>query len=610
MIYENFDGNYIFDPVRYLGLTEYKDLIPNNIRLYYGVGYHNIIKDVKFIDIYIDLEQPNFFFNRNITFYDKFDFVLCICPCTCDILNKLTNTRKFRPVFFPINPSFGIIANKDNDKDIDIFYTGHYINFFPITSIHSQIIKRLGNSKFEELKKVMPTYIDKLNILARTKIALIHNVLGKPIIINNVSDKSTLINNKPSYKLWNTSDEFLPQLKSRVIEAALSKCIMLVFKDPFNIIENYFVENEDFIYFTDENDLDNKVEYVLGHIDEYRNMIDNAYNKTISYYTNKNFMSNINLYFIDRYIVTTTINKPTFALMKYLSFKNWIIIVVGDKKTPHNEYKKLQGKYPNLIYMHPDSQDALYPELSDLIGWNKIQRRTIGYLEAYKRGANIIASVDDDNIPFDDWDKHICIGKETEVYYYETDNVAFDPLSATNCKHLWHRGFPLQTLKNRNYKVTRKIIKPDIQAGFWNGDPDIDAVCRMEHAPNCMFDNTFFPFASNAISPFNQQNTFLSRNVIKNYLALPFIGRMDDIWPSYYAQVLGFHVIYTKATVFQDRNIQNLTKNLVDEFIGYEKTEQFINKIIENKDNFESFLPENALNVWKQYKLDISQSID
>tara|TARA_B100000941_G_C28435072_1_gene516455 strand:- start:921 stop:1043 length:123 start_codon:yes stop_codon:yes gene_type:complete len=34
------------------------------------------------------------------------------------------------------------------------------------------------------------------------------------------------------------------------------------------------------------------------------------------------------------------------------------------------------------------------------------------------RGGEIIASVDDDNIPFDNWDKNIIIGKPTNVYYY------------------------------------------------------------------------------------------------------------------------------------------------------------------------------------------------
>ena len=33
-----------------------------------------------------------------------------------------------------------------------------------------------------------------------------------------------------------------------------------------------------------------------------------------------------------------------------------------------------------------------------------------------------------------------------------------------------------------------------IQADFWNGDPDMGTICRMEHRPDCKFDEKYFPF--------------------------------------------------------------------------------------------------------------------
>jgi len=304
-----------------------------------------------------------------------------------------------------------------------------------------------------------------------------------------------------------------------------------------------------------------------------------------------------------KFIIITTINKPTQATIKYASFKDWQLIVVGDLKTPHVLYEDMK----DVIYLHPDYQSATYPELSEAIGWNKIQRRTIGFIEAYKRCADIIASVDDDNIPLDDWGMHIVIGVPTDCYYYETNETCFDPLSATNYSHLWHRGFPLQLLKDKNkFKITRRTIVPDIQANFWNGDPDIDAICRMEHSPMCFFDENRFPFATNVFSPFNQQNTIITRKVLEHYLALPFIGRMDDIWPAYYVEALGFKVIYCKSTVFQDRNEQNLTKNMKDEFIGYEKTIELLNaKTVVSE--WLDFLPEEARNCFEEYRKEIEK---
>ena len=95
-------------------------------------------------------------------------------------------------------------------------------------------------------------------------------------------------------------------------------------------------------------------------------------------------------------IVTTTINPPTEALIKFAEMKDWKLFVAGDLKTPHEAYK-------DWNYIHPEEQSKKYEKLSQLIGWNCIQRRNIGYIEAYKWGARIIASVDDDNIPYENW---------------------------------------------------------------------------------------------------------------------------------------------------------------------------------------------------------------
>jgi hypothetical protein len=42
-----------------------------------------------------------------------------------------------------------------------------------------------------------------------------------------------------------------------------------------------------------------------------------------------------------RFIVTTTIFKPSRALLMFANIKNWQLIVVGDKKTPHMEIIQL-----------------------------------------------------------------------------------------------------------------------------------------------------------------------------------------------------------------------------------------------------------------------------
>ena len=224
---------------------------------------------------------------------------------------------------------------------------------------------------------------------------------------------------------------------------------------------------------------------------------------------------------LKKFIVCTSINKPTLAVKKFDAMKDWQLVIVGDKKTPKN-YKLKNG-----IYLSPKKQENIDKKLSDLIGWNCIQRRNFGILYAWKNGADIVAVVDDDNIPYKDWGKKLLIDKKTKTNFYKTNAPAFDPISVTNHKNLWHRGFPIQILDERkNVKKQKKIIKPDIQADFWNGDPDIDAICRMEHHPNCKFKDKYFPLASNKVSPFNSQNTFISKSYQNSAIA---IGNFDGV---------------------------------------------------------------------------------
>ena len=298
---------------------------------------------------------------------------------------------------------------------------------------------------------------------------------------------------------------------------------------------------------------------------------------------------------MSKFIVITTINKPTEATLKFSNKKDWQLIVVGDKKTPHEYYRQL-----NCIYLDPEAQQDLYPRLSDSIGWNTIQRRNIGLLHAFNLGAEIIATVDDDNIPYDDWGDNLLIGKEIECDLYETANAAFDPLSVTNNNHLWHRGYPIElvpTRHNVNYKgkTKRKVL---IQADLWDGDPDIDALARLCFMPTVKYDIQK-PFCSNTISPFNSQNTFLAREVIPLYSVLPFIGRMDDIWGGYILQYyFPQSLVYNKASVYQDRNKQDLITNLENEIIGYRNTL----KLLEDLSNFHKYLPEKTLNYYSTYK--------
>jgi len=296
-------------------------------------------------------------------------------------------------------------------------------------------------------------------------------------------------------------------------------------------------------------------------------------------------------------IVTTTINPVTPAIEKFQDLPDWELIVVGDKKTPA-DYPLRRG-----LYLPPAAQEAYDRELSDAIGWNCVQRRNFGLLYAHDMKADIVAVVDDDNIPYDFWGQNLFVGGDVEVNLYSTGLPAFDPLGATNETRLWQRGYPLQLLARRDYSVKKKAtVRCDIQADLWNGDPDVDAVCRMIYAPQCRFDDSCFPIASDAPIPFGSQNTFIGGGLLKDYFLFPHIGRMDDIWAGYYAQARGYRVVCAKPSVRQERNVHDPAADMKMEYLGYEKNLELLLALRKSPENIFDFLPETSARACALYR--------
>lgn len=297
-------------------------------------------------------------------------------------------------------------------------------------------------------------------------------------------------------------------------------------------------------------------------------------------------------------IVTTTINPIGKALERFIEKKDWKLIVAGDTKTPHSEYENVK----EITYLHPELQEQKWKTLSDMLGWKTIQRRNLAFLEAYEMGAEVVATIDDDNIPYENWGDDCVVGEEIEVDVYEPENSVFDPLSVTNNSHLWHRGYPLELIKTKNRVnyLGKSKVKVDVQAGLWDGDPDIDAIQRLTQSPCVKFDH-IDPYHSRKLSVFNSQNTFISRRVLPYYMVMPFVGRMDDIWGAYMLQkqVPDTKVVYTRASVYQERNTQNLIKNLRDEIIGYENNLEYVQQ---EQNMWHKSMPIEMINAYKEYR--------
>jgi hypothetical protein len=113
--------------------------------------------------------------------------------------------------------------------------------------------------------------------------------------------------------------------------------------------------------------------------------------------------------------------------------------------------------------------------------------------------------------------------------------------------------------------------------GLIYGDPDINAQERIDRNPQVSEYNhqTRQGIALDPAvtwSPINSQNTAYLAELAPLMLVLPKVGRYDDIWGSYIAQTVmaggDLHVLFGRPFVRQERNEQDVQKNLADEQMG------------------------------------------
>ncbi len=184
---------------------------------------------------------------------------------------------------------------------------------------------------------------------------------------------------------------------------------------------------------------------------------------------------------------------------------------------------------------------------------------------------------------------HGIVGQTPELPAFETSSGWFNVcsmLEEASGTPFYHRGFP----RGERWKegetftsvapIRRRVA---VNAGLWLDDPDIDAMTRLERTISVRGMRASAParFAlqPGTWSPFNSQNTALMREVIPAYFLSPYVGRYDDIWPSYIvvriAEHLGDIIAYGEPLLRQKRNEHNLWLDLDNERTGMLLTDEF-----------------------------------
>ena len=175
--------------------------------------------------------------------------------------------------------------------------------------------------------------------------------------------------------------------------------------------------------------------------------------------------------------------------------------------------------------------------------------------------------------------------------YYDTDELAFDPIFVTNYHHLSIKDFLCSYCQKKVFKAT-KLLHQIFKQIFGMVILILTPFVEWSTLLNVTLIFQFFLLVQiNYL--LNSQNTFLSRDVIKNYFLFPHVGRMMT-YGFYYVESLNYKVVYSKPTVYQDRNIHDLVKDMKNEYLGYENNQNLLKDLYISSEKINTYLPERS----------------
>ena len=276
-------------------------------------------------------------------------------------------------------------------------------------------------------------------------------------------------------------------------------------------------------------------------------------------------------------LCTTTINVP-HVLELYRACDSTVkMYIAGDRKTPDAAYEFVLP-WKNATVCMPESGHRW--KCSELIGFDTLARRNIAFLHALRDGADVVVSVDDDNIPIN-----------TDYFWtYQTRmRRQFNGLCASSMTHWFdagrllvpwarHRGVPHGWHKHEYHPITNARI--GVMAGLVLGNSDVDSTTRLE-TPLGVATTSVSELARGGVivasdthTVFNSQNTAVIRDLVPAWFMMPGVGRHDDIYASLIVQRVArereLHVHFGQPFVYQQRNEHDLIKDLRAEIDGYE----------------------------------------
>jgi hypothetical protein len=278
------------------------------------------------------------------------------------------------------------------------------------------------------------------------------------------------------------------------------------------------------------------------------------------------------------FIVITSINEPTKAVVCFSQLNNHQVVIVGDRKSPENWHCE------GTVFLSVHNQKQIGKYLNKVLPYNHYCRKMMGYLYALGKceAVDQIIDTDDDNIPKSDWafpefeGTYKAVGENqgfVNIYQYFTD------------QKIWPRGMPLKYI-NRDYRFEDNIKWNLCKIGIWQGladdDPDVDAIYRLVDDRPCFFEEREpVVLQPGTLCPFNTQNTIIRKELFPLlYLPTHVTFRFTDILRGLVAQPImwlyGYCLGFTGATVIQARNPHDYFEDFISEIPMYQFGEKAV----------------------------------
>jgi hypothetical protein len=144
---------------------------------------------------------------------------------------------------------------------------------------------------------------EKLKLISESKVTVVHNLLFYNAVgVRQIQRFFNYKENKafeliPNKNILRSILDFVlmkeyvvPQQKTRLFEAALCRSLILCRKDHWNMVEKFFTPDKEFVYY-EKGKLKEKIKEVLSNYDDYKNVIENAYQRASKEYSTDVFFT-------------------------------------------------------------------------------------------------------------------------------------------------------------------------------------------------------------------------------------------------------------------------------------------------------------------------------